>query len=84
MIEEIEQLPGVRYFKNIKSRIGKGRDDGKNCVIRLWNQVGSGVVEVLETNKNSIEKRAGEGIEVKYVLDFKRFSGRPGSGKDCT
>lgn len=29
-----------------------------------YGTVGSGVVEVLETNKNSIEKRAGEGIEV--------------------
>ena len=30
-----------------------------------YGTVGSGVVEVLETNKNSIEKRSGEGIEVK-------------------
>lgn len=38
-----------------------------------YGTVGSGVVEVLETNKNSIEKRAGEGIEVKYVLDLRDF-----------
>lgn len=42
-----------------------------------YGTVGSGVVEVLETNKNSIEKRAGEGIEVKYVLDLRDFPGDP-------
>ena len=33
-----------------------------------YGTVGSGVVEVLETNKNSIDTHAGEGNEVKYVL----------------
>lgn len=42
-----------------------------------YGTVGSGVVEVLETNKNSIEKRAGENIEVKYVLDLRDFFGDP-------
>ena len=42
-----------------------------------YGTVSSGVVEVLETNKNSIEKRAGEGIEVKYVLDLRDFPGDP-------
>ena len=42
-----------------------------------YGTVCSGVVEVLETNKNSIEKRAGEGIEVKYVLDLRDFPGDP-------
>lgn len=67
---------GCAVFKNIKSRIGKGRDDGKIAVLG-YGTVGSGVVEVLETNKNSIEKRAGEGIEVKYVLDLRDFPGDP-------
>lgn len=42
-----------------------------------YGTVGSGVVEVLETNSTSIEKRAGEGIEVKYVLDLRNFPGDP-------
>ena len=40
-----------------------------------YGTVGSGVVEVLDTNSESIKKRAGESIEVKYVLDLKRFPG---------
>ena len=42
-----------------------------------YGTVGSGVVEVLETNKESITKRAGEEIEVKYVLDLRDFEGNP-------
>jgi homoserine dehydrogenase len=42
-----------------------------------YGTVGSGVVEVLETNSTSIEKRAGEGIEVKHVLDLRDFPGDP-------
>lgn len=42
-----------------------------------YGTVGSGVVEVLETNSSSIEKRAGEGIEVKYVLDLRDFPEDP-------
>ena len=42
-----------------------------------YGTVGSGVVEVLQTNAESIAKRAGEGIEVKYVLDLRDFPGDP-------
>lgn len=42
-----------------------------------YGTVGSGVVEVLATNSESIKKRAGEGIEVKYVLDLRDFPGDP-------
>ena len=42
-----------------------------------YGTVGSGVVEVLHTNAASIEKRAGEEIEVKYVLDLRDFPGDP-------
>lgn len=42
-----------------------------------YGTVGSGVVEVLETNKESIKKRAGEEIEVKSVLDLRDFPGDP-------
>ena len=37
--------------------------------------VGSGVAEVLMKNAGSIAKRAGEGIEIKYILDIRDFPG---------
>ena len=46
-----------------------------------YGTVGSGVVEVLEKNKDVINQRAGDEISVKYVLDL-RFSGRSDTGKD--
>lgn len=42
-----------------------------------YGTVGSGVVEVLETNNSSIDKRAGDHIEVKYVLDLRDFPEDP-------
>lgn len=42
-----------------------------------YGTVGSGVVEVLETNQKSIDRRAGEHISVKYVLDLRDFPGDP-------
>ncbi|GMQ60158.1 homoserine dehydrogenase [Vallitalea sediminicola] len=40
-----------------------------------YGTVGSGVVEVLTTNKDSINKRAGKKINLKYVLDLRDFPG---------
>lgn len=40
-----------------------------------YGTIGSGVAEVLETNRESITKRAGEEIEIKYVLDLRDFPG---------
>ena len=42
-----------------------------------YGTIGSGVVEILEKNKDSIKNKAGEPIEVKYVLDIRDFSGDP-------
>ena len=42
-----------------------------------YGTIGSGVVEVLSTNKESIAKRVGDTIEVKYVLDLRDFAGDP-------
>lgn len=42
-----------------------------------YGTIGSGVVEVLDVNQGSIAKRAGEGIEVKYILDLRDFPGEP-------
>ncbi len=42
-----------------------------------YGTVGSGVVEVIEKNKDVIDKRAGEEIQVKYILDLRDFPGDP-------
>ena len=42
-----------------------------------YGTVGSGVVEVLNTNQASIDKRVGEEVRVKYVLDLRDFPGDP-------
>ena len=42
-----------------------------------YGTVGSGVVEVLRTNRSSIARRAGDEIEVAYVLDIREFPGDP-------
>jgi homoserine dehydrogenase len=39
--------------------------------------VGSGVYEVLQRNAASVSRRAGEPVEVKYILDIHDFSQRP-------
>ena len=39
--------------------------------------VGSGVAEVLLTNADSIAKKAGDGIEVKRILDLREFPDSP-------
>ncbi len=40
-----------------------------------YGTVGSGVVEVLDTNAAEVEKSAGEKIELKYILDLRDFPG---------
>ncbi len=42
-----------------------------------YGTIGSGVVEVLDRNRESITKRAGEEISVKYILDLRDFPGDP-------
>ena len=39
--------------------------------------VGSGVYEVIEKNHDTIAKRAGQPIDIKYVLDLREFPGQP-------
>ena len=42
-----------------------------------FGTVGSGVYEVLKTNYETITKRAGVEIDIKYVLDLRTFPGQP-------
>lgn len=46
-----------------------------NIAILGYGTVGSGVVEVLETNQESINKKAGDDIIIKHVLDLRKFPG---------
>ena len=42
-----------------------------------YGTIGSGVVEVLQINKEKIARRAGQEVEVKYILDLRDFPGDP-------
>lgn len=42
-----------------------------------YGTVGSGVVEVIDTNHESINRKAGDEINIKYVLDLRDFPGDP-------
>ncbi len=42
-----------------------------------YGTVGSGVVEVIATNGEIIQKRIGDALEIKHVLDLREFPGTP-------
>lgn len=42
-----------------------------------YGTIGSGVVEIILKNQEQIADRAGESVEVKYVLDLRDFPGDP-------
>ena len=46
-----------------------------------YGTVGSGVVEVIERNKALVSKKAGEELNVKYILDLRDFPGDPYEAK---
>ncbi len=46
-----------------------------NVAVLGYGTVGSGVVEVITTNKESISKKIGQDINIKYVLDLREFPG---------
>jgi homoserine dehydrogenase len=48
-----------------------------NIAVLGYGTIGSGVVEVLGINGESIKKRAGDQINIKYVLDLREFPGDP-------
>ena len=48
-----------------------------NIAVLGYGTVGSGVVEVINTNHKSINKRAGDEINIKYVLDRRDFPEDP-------
>lgn len=48
-----------------------------NIAVLGYGTVGGGVVEVINTNQDSINRRAGDEIRIKYVLDLRDFPGDP-------
>ena len=52
-----------------------------NVAVLGHGTIGSGVVEVLQTNAAVIAKRVGEDIAVKYILDLRDFPGDPNADK---
>ena len=48
-----------------------------NIAVMGYGTVGSGVVEVINTNGARINQRIGEELNIKYVLDMKDFPGDP-------
>lgn len=48
-----------------------------NVAVLGYGTVGSGVVEVIETNKEMVNKKSGQELHVKYILDLKDFPGDP-------
>jgi homoserine dehydrogenase len=48
-----------------------------NVAVLGYGTVGSGVVEVINTNHDSINKKTGDEINIKYVLDLRDFPGDP-------
>lgn len=48
-----------------------------NVAVLGYGTVGSGVVEVIEKNKEMINKKSAEELNIKYILDLRDFPGDP-------
>ncbi|MDE6233891.1 MAG: homoserine dehydrogenase [Lachnospiraceae bacterium] len=48
-----------------------------NVAILGYGTVGSGVFEVIKTNSEIVAKKAGQEVNIKYVLDLREFPGDP-------
>ena len=48
-----------------------------NVAVLGYGTVGSGVVKILTENHSHVSRRAGEEINLKYVLDLREFPGDP-------
>lgn len=48
-----------------------------NVAVMGYGTIGSGVVEILEKNKEIIAGKTGEPVQVKYILDLREFPGTP-------
>lgn len=48
-----------------------------NIAVMGFGTVGSGVFEVVNRNQEIVNKKAGEAVNIKYVLDLRDFPGQP-------
>ena len=48
-----------------------------NVAVLGYGVVGNGVVQVIEKNKDIVEKKSGTELNVKYILDLRDFPGDP-------
>ena len=53
----------------------------KQVAVLGYGTVGSGVVQVIDENKDVIARRVGEELNVKYILDLRDFPGDPNENK---
>lgn len=42
-----------------------------------YGTVGSGIVEVIKTNQENVNKKTGDALDIKYILDLRDFPGDP-------
>ena len=48
-----------------------------NVAVMGYGTIGSGVVEILEQNKDIIARQTGDTVNMKYILDLREFPGTP-------
>lgn len=48
-----------------------------NVAVLGYGTVGSGVVEVIEKNKEMVNKKSAQDLHIKYILDLRDFPGDP-------
>ena len=49
----------------------------KKMAIMGFGTIGSGVFDVVNTNRDVLKRQIGEELEIKYVLDIRQFPGQP-------
>lgn len=52
-----------------------------NVAVLGYGTVGSGVVEVIETNKEMVNMKSAQELNIKYILDLRDFPGDPYENK---
>ena len=73
LLNKIAKMQGVMSLKIT----AEGVNLMANIAVLGYGTVGSGVVEVLNTNKDRINSKSYEPINIKYVLDLRDFPGDP-------
>lgn len=84
-MQENENAKDRFFFSETENQRKETSKDGKTKMIQAavlgYGTVGSGVVEVIDVNHDSIAKKAGVDLNVKYILDLRDFPGDPNQDK---